>query len=305
MPVRSSELGGALLSMIATVWPDPSAKRKRVLGTDPTSESYHQAYAVRQFMSKVSSGMRVQALPPLWGKEVLEVGCGHGGISCYLASIGAARVVGIDLAEDRLRYARELRERIEGECKRELPVEFMEMDAMNMSFAEGSFDLVVADNLIEHVSDVSAFLEETHRVLRPGGVLVAPVFSSIWSKWGLHLKHGIRIPWANLVFSEAAIVDAVKRQAEKRPELYEVYPGLTQSPTSVCDLRRHRDLNGITYREFQCLAEASGFETTYFDVHVTELGRVVRRFLPNATRGRLGDILSTGAAAVLTKREPH
>jgi len=47
-------------------------------------------------------------------------------------------------------------------------------------FADNSFDLVVANHVIEHVKDAVAFLEEVHRLLRPGGQvrLVTPHYTN-------------------------------------------------------------------------------------------------------------------------------
>lgn len=297
-----ARLAARVLNAIASVWPNPLAGRNARFG-DLDSDDYHRAYAREQYMRRVRFGMGgSQIAPELWGKTVLEIGCGHGGISCYLASIGAKSVVGVDVNEVNLRYGRELASFIENEAGRSLPVEFQVMDAHDLRFAGEAFDLVIADNLFEHVDNPQRVLSEAFRVLRPGGLLLVPVFSAIRSKYGLHLKQGLKVPWANLIFSEATIVEALRMQAERRPELHRAYPGLVGNPQRVREVRRHHDLNDITHDQFLRFATQAGFEVTAFQVFGTPvLGRAVLKFAPTIGHTKLGEVLSTGASALLTK----
>ena len=286
-----------LLFQLARRWPSPVASNVARLGAEPGTDAYNTAYAQDQFDRKVRNGLGVSVT----GLDVLEIGCGHGGISCYLACAGARRVVGIDLNTKNLGFARRFAEsqarRLGGSA---LPLSFMEVDARRLSFHDHSFDLVVADSLFEHVMDPEAVLRESHRVLRPGGSLLVPIFSSIYSKFGLHLKHGLKMPWANLFFSEATILRALKRLADETPRLYELYPGLGGTPVRVRDVRKYGDLNDITYGRFRTMAAAAGFTVQSFRPHQTLAGEVVRR-VPGVRQTVLMDVFSVGAAALLRK----
>lgn len=296
------DLASRALSLLATLWPNPMRRRNEAFGVTPGSDDYRRAYAKNQFMRRASRGLGVDLdLPELWGRDVLEIGCGPGGITCFMAGLGARRVVGIDLNEDHLRCARDLAKEIEARTGRALPLEYLAMDAAELAFAPGSFDLVLADNLFEHVAEPVRVLAEIFRVLRPGGLLLVPTFSAIKSKYGLHLKQGLKVPWANLLFSERTIVEALSLQAKRRPELFELYPGLAGSPETVRDVRKHRDLNGIGHAEFLEMAARTGFEIELFRPLGTYAGRVLFRLAPSLGRTRLGDVLSTGATAVLSK----
>ena len=295
-------LAAGLLSFLAGIWPSPLAGHERRFGAAAGSEAYAEQYALDQFMRRVRYGLGLgEDLPPLWGRTVLEVGCGHGGITCYFASIGALPTVGVDLDLGLVGYGRRLRARIEGESGRPLPARFVVSDCARLAMRTESVDAVLADNFFEHASDPRAVISELHRVLKPGGLLLVPVFSSIHSKYGPHLKHGLRLPWLNLVFSTPVILAALRARAERRPELWDFYPGLRDDPRELRDVRRHRDLNEITHHAFLDFGRGAGFQVVRFWVHGTRLGRVVQRLWPAAARTGLLEVLSTGAGAVLEK----
>lgn len=289
-----------LLNTIVTAWPSPKEKEKKKFNAEPGTLEYAKAYGKEQFVARMRRGLG-SSLPiqELWGKRALEIGCGHGGITCFLGCMGAT-TTGIDLNTTNLELGRQFAEGLGQDIGRgPLPVEFLEMDASRLDFSDNTFDFILADNLLEHVMDPEAVLREARRVLKPDGVLVLPKFSSIYSKYGLHLKHGLKLPWANLLFSDQTIVKTLLRQAEKRPELFEVYPGLYDNPQTPRDVRRYKDLNDITYAAFRKMAQEVGFELDYFRVKPTLGGRILRKFAPLVEKTILLDILSTSAAAVL------
>lgn len=96
------------------------------------------------------------ALGPLTGQRVLDLGCGKGRFGRRLAEAGA-EVVGLDLSAAMLAQAQGL-ERVRASARR-LPL------------ADGSFDAVIAVEVFEHLPALREVLAETRRVLRPGGVL--------------------------------------------------------------------------------------------------------------------------------------
>ena len=94
----------------------------------------------------------------------------------------------------------------------------------------------------------------------------------------------------------------MQRLAKDNPMLYEFYPGLSSNPQRVRDLRKHKDLNDITFSKFKHMAARVGFRVESFRPCGTRLGRVVAR-VPILKNSLLMDILSSGAAAVLSKIE--
>lgn len=102
------------------------------------------------------------------GHEVLDYGCGTGYGTALLAE-SAARVVGVDIDEDTLAYARGSHRQPNLSFRCVPPAE-----SGPLPFDAASFDTVVSFQVIEHISAVQACFSEIDRVLRPGGhVLIA------------------------------------------------------------------------------------------------------------------------------------
>jgi demethylmenaquinone methyltransferase/2-methoxy-6-polyprenyl-1,4-benzoquinol methylase len=110
------------------------------------------------------------------GESVLDVACGTGDLTQeFAASTHARSVVGVDFTHEMLVHTghkREaLRSGIEGPRTRE-KISYVEGDAMDLPFADASFDVVSIAFGIRNVSDPAKALLEFARVLRPGGRLI-------------------------------------------------------------------------------------------------------------------------------------
>ena len=95
--------------------------------------------------------------------RILEVGCGTGRTSCYLAAQGHD-VVGIDIRPDMIAKAKKRAE------KENLTLEFLEGDAISLPFPDESFDVVLVES-VSIFTDTAKALSEYYRVLRSGGQL--------------------------------------------------------------------------------------------------------------------------------------
>lgn len=101
-------------------------------------------------------------------KKILDVGCGIGGTSRHLAKrFPDAEVVGITLSPEQVQRATKLAD--EAGLKN---VRFEVVNALDMSFADGSFDLVWGCESGEHMPDKKKYIEEMSRVCAPGGNMV-------------------------------------------------------------------------------------------------------------------------------------
>jgi SAM-dependent methyltransferase len=112
--------------------------------------------------------------------RILDAGCGTGGMLDLYRQWPDTEAVGADFSPEALRFSRERgHKRLVG------------ADLMRLPFRSGSFDVVSALDVIEHVPDDVVALEEIQRVLRPGGILVAsvPAYQFLWGPHDEALHH--------------------------------------------------------------------------------------------------------------------
>jgi tocopherol O-methyltransferase len=100
--------------------------------------------------------------------DILDVGCGIGGSSLYLADKFKAQVTGITLSPVQADRATE-RAKAAGLSEQ---AHFKVANALEMPFADHSFDFVWSLESGEHMPDKAKFLQECYRVLKPGGRLM-------------------------------------------------------------------------------------------------------------------------------------
>jgi ubiquinone/menaquinone biosynthesis C-methylase UbiE len=112
--------------------------------------------------------VRLAQLAQINGSErVLDVGCGIGGPSRYLASKFGCQVTGLDLTADFIALAGMLAQRTRLADK----VTYRQGDALDLPFADASFDLVWSQNAAMNIADRDRLYAEMRRVLTPSGRL--------------------------------------------------------------------------------------------------------------------------------------
>lgn len=95
---------------------------------------------------------------------MLDVGCGAGGPYAQALARQAGLYAGVDLSRSALlQRGRGGLQGLQADLERPLP------------FAPGSFDAAVCFEVLEHLFDPAALLSDIHRVLKPGGILIASV----------------------------------------------------------------------------------------------------------------------------------
>ena len=101
------------------------------------------------------------------GEDVLDVGCGIGGPSRFLAKAFGCRVTGLDLTAEFVEVANMLAHRTGLAGK----VTYRQGDALDLPFPDASFDLVWSQNAAMNIADRDRLYGEMRRVLRPKGRL--------------------------------------------------------------------------------------------------------------------------------------
>lgn len=107
------------------------------------------------------------------GKTVLEVACGAGQGLGYLARF-AKKVIGGDIDENNLQFAMERYRRREN-------IELRKIDAHQLPFEAGSFDVIVLYEAIYYLKNPDRFLEECRRVLSEKGIVLICTVNKDWS----------------------------------------------------------------------------------------------------------------------------
>lgn len=102
------------------------------------------------------------------GLRVLDVGSGLGGSARYLAAEYHCKVTGIDLTDEYVEVAQELAKLVGLDSA----VEFRRASALDLPFADATFDVVWTEHIQMNIGDKKAFYREIARVLLPEGRLV-------------------------------------------------------------------------------------------------------------------------------------
>ncbi len=124
---------------------------------------------IDQFHSRrlVATKELAELLAPAATDHIVDIGSGIGGPARFLASRYGSRVSGVDLTAEFVAAATELTRRV-GLAER---VDFRQGSALDLPFADASFDLAWTQNVAMNIADRPRFYAEIRRVLKPGGRL--------------------------------------------------------------------------------------------------------------------------------------
>ncbi|GAA3887284.1 methyltransferase domain-containing protein [Streptomyces sedi] len=147
------------------------ARHQLTSGEEPRETRYlhgHHDSVLRSHRWRTAENSAAYLLPRLRpGSELLDVGCGPGTLTADLAErVAPGRVVGVDRAEEVLAEAR-----TQAAARGLDGVRFRTADALALDFADDSFDVVHAHQVLQHLADPVGALREMRRVCRPGGVV--------------------------------------------------------------------------------------------------------------------------------------
>ena len=128
----------------------------------------HHESVLRSHRSRTVENSAAYLLPHLQAHQsLLDVGCGPGTITADFARI-VATVTAVEVVDDALALAR-----AEVAAQGLSNVEFATSDVHALDFADATFDVVHAHQVLQHVADPVGALREMKRVCKPGGVVAA------------------------------------------------------------------------------------------------------------------------------------
>jgi 2-polyprenyl-6-hydroxyphenyl methylase/3-demethylubiquinone-9 3-methyltransferase len=155
----------ARFDRIGAQWWDKKGPMAALHEFNPVRVGYLKTLLSSHF--KFAGGPRERdAVSPLDGLRILDVGCGGGILSESLARLGA-EMTAIDPAKRNIEVARAHAGRSG------LSIDYRNVTVEQLREEDPSFDAVLAMEVIEHVRDVPGFLRDAAAMVRPGGLLVA------------------------------------------------------------------------------------------------------------------------------------
>lgn len=163
------------------------------------------------------------------GKNVLDMGCGAAGKSLYYVSLGAAMVTGVEIVAHYQQEAEDFARRLGYEDK----FRFVCASAFELPFPDESFDTIIMNDFVEHVSEPERAIVEAIRLLKPGGRIYMN-FPPYYHPTGAHMSDVIYMPWVQLFFTEKQLIAAYKELVKGLPDEQE-----------RLDLRFSTDENGV------------------------------------------------------------
>lgn len=120
-------------------------------------------------------------------KKILDIGCASGWFLSELSKFyPQAHCTGIDVYEEAIQYGKTWYSNLK----------LIHADAHALPFKKNSFDILICNEVLEHVLDPEKVLKEIQRVLRPGGYAVIEMdtgnmlFRFVWF-WWTHARHGV------------------------------------------------------------------------------------------------------------------
>lgn len=160
----------AHFSAIAEEWWAPNGKFAPLHRLNPIRIGFIKAEAAKRF---ARDGKDTKAFA---GLRILDIGCGGGLLSEPMARLGA-EIVGADASATNIGIARLHAE------EAGLAIDYRATTAEALAEAGERFDIVLAMEIVEHVSDLPLFLQEAGRMVKPGGMIVLSTINRTRKAW--------------------------------------------------------------------------------------------------------------------------
>src|ERR1700755_1437431 len=161
----------AKFSKLSDEWWNPNGKRAPLHKINPLRFTYISDAACRKFERNVKS------LSCLSGLRILDIGCGAGLLCEPFTRLGA-QVIGVDPSATNIAAAKLHAE------KGHLSIDYRCTTVEEMDVRE-RFDIVLAMEVVEHVTDVGAFVTRCAAMLKPGGLMVVSTLNRNWKSFAL------------------------------------------------------------------------------------------------------------------------
>jgi len=159
-------------SSMAETWWDPKGPFRPLHQLNPTRIDFIKSHICDHF------GRDETCEKPLEGLRILDIGCG-GGLLCEPMARLGARVLGADAAEKNIKTARVHAEQMS------LEIDYRHISAEALAEQGEKFDVILNMEVIEHVADISSFLDACYLLLKNGGCMMLSTLNRTVKSWAV------------------------------------------------------------------------------------------------------------------------
>ena len=150
--------------------------RQNVYDSDVFFENFRNSRSNEvNFNDCIETPILFGMLPDLHGKEILDIGCGMGQHAKQYSEMGAKSVLGIDLSEKMLEYARE--HNSAGN------IVYQRMAMEDIETITRQFDLVTSSLVFDYAEDFGGLMRKVHRLMKDGAEFVFSMSHPIVTAW--------------------------------------------------------------------------------------------------------------------------
>ena len=173
--------------------------------------------------------------------RIVEVGCGTGQMSLYLAR-GNRTVIAADLCRASLALGRAAADRL-----RISHVHFVETDVHHPGLRKGAFDIVYCSGVLHHTPDPSAAFPFVARLARPGGLIILGLYNS-YARLPQRLRRmAARASGGRWIPGDAVLAERREQSERRRAWLRDQYHHPEEHSYPLAEVRRWFAANGIDY----------------------------------------------------------
>lgn len=180
----------------------------------------------------------LESIVTLRGLKILDIGCGYGGAIEALKEEN--QITGIELNEERAGFAKSY-------FKDAKNVEIVNANVFECHLKDNNYDLIIAADVFEHISDYEKLIRQISVSLRDNGIAYVS-FTPYYGAYGGHIMHYLPIPYINLMIPQKCICFLINRMGD-----------FNSVANAQVVTGRFRELNKLKIRKFCELAVENRF----------------------------------------------
>jgi ubiquinone/menaquinone biosynthesis C-methylase UbiE len=226
-------------------------------GSDLSKVEYEYNSAVPSFLEKIEDYISLDIFD---NKDVLDVGCGWGGKMVFYAEHTSLKTItGFDMPGYLPAVSNEfaLRKKVDN-CF------FHNGNAEAMPYEDNQFDLVIMEDVLEHVFDPEKVMSECYRVLKKQGTIIVK-FPSFKSMFAHHLDRAISLPALHYILPIQKWCAGLNYLLLDSNNGFNYQPFKKSIKTKYCEAITV-ELNGLDFKSFCEIVTSLDFETQVLEL---------------------------------------